>query len=135
MPIRCQFIIDFCLLAAAMICGFTLGAFIKGHKAVYKYLCIITLVTLILPFVFGVRFIQFDYMKNVINGSYSKYEADVKQVYDYIDQCPDENVVVESLPQRPEGLFGFYLNLDKNNWVNTSVAGFFEKESVRLSNE
>lgn len=71
--------------------------------------------------------------KNLYRGKIQEYYADCKEMYDYLAQSSEADVVLEDYPERVEGFGVFQLYSDPNEWVNTRVADYYYKNSVRTT--
>lgn len=70
--------------------------------------------------------------KSVNNGSYREYYEKCTAVYDYLENCPEEDVVIE-VPAFIENFACFYLDEDETGWVNVGVARYYHKNSVKAA--
>lgn len=68
------------------------------------------------------------------NGSYQNYYEECAAVYDYLENCTEEDVVLE-IPEYIDNFECFYLDEDENGWVNVGVARYYNKNSVRRKPE
>lgn len=72
--------------------------------------------------------------ESVHNGAYRDYYDQCAAVYDYLEHCDEEDVVVE-VPAFIENFECFYLDEDEDGWVNAGVAEYYHKRSVRRKPE
>lgn len=64
------------------------------------------------------------------NGSYADYYKRCIEIYDYLEQCTEDDVVVD-VPAYIENFECFYLDEDPEGWVNVGMAEYYHKNSVR----
>ena len=142
-PDRVLFVINTVMVLVysnlAIVAGYWIAVFIKA-KAIkpVRPICILTMLML----VFLVRaFIVSDVretimvrtLSNLYHGKIQKYYAECKSIYEYLEESSEADVVINNYPQRVEnfGIFELYSNPDE--WVNTCVAQFYYKNSVRTT--
>lgn len=70
--------------------------------------------------------------KSIGNGSYREYYEQCTAVYDYLETCPEEDVIIE-IPPFIENFECFYLDEDIDGWVNVGVARYYGKRSVKAA--
>lgn len=68
------------------------------------------------------------------NGTYEEYYGKCVELYDYLDQCQEADVVVE-VPAYIENFECFYLDEDAQGWVNVGMAQYYHKNSIRKKPE
>ena len=68
------------------------------------------------------------------NGSYRRYYEECKAIYEYLENCPEEDVVIK-MPEYIENFECFYFDEDENGWVNVGIAAYYHKNSVRRKAE
>lgn len=68
------------------------------------------------------------------NGSYKNYYEECVAVYDYLENCEEEDVVLE-MPEYIYNFECFYFDEDENGWVNVGIARYYNKNSVRRKTE
>ena len=68
------------------------------------------------------------------NGTYREYYEKCIAVYDYLENCEEENVILP-MPAYIEGFECFYFDIDETAWVNVGIAEYFGKESVKRKEE
>lgn len=64
------------------------------------------------------------------NGTYRKYYEECVAVYDYLENCAEDDVVVE-MPEYIDNFECFYLADDGDAWVNVGLAQYYHKNSVK----
>lgn len=143
MPNRVLFIINTVTVLvyanAAMTAGYWIAVFIKT-KAVKPVWLMCPLSILLLVFLVRV-FIVSDVrdtvmvrtLKNLYHGKIQEYYAECKGIYEYIAESGETDVVIENYPQRVDDFGVFELYPDPNEWVNTCVAKYYYKNSVRTT--
>lgn len=135
-PNRCYFIIDtllvLSLLNLALFVGICLHRCMKlpadGRTlSIMIYVCLaalmVTPLTLEeLPLYRVTRFVH--------NGSYREYREKCLAIYEYLETCPEQNVVLE-MPDYIDDFECFYFDSDPEGWVNVGIASYYGKDSVR----
>ncbi|MDE5937956.1 MAG: hypothetical protein K2H37_02595 [Lachnospiraceae bacterium] len=135
-PNRCYFIIDTAMVISLLNLALFLG--VCGHRlcglpsdgrtaAVLLYICLAALIVTPLsveelPLYRVARYVH--------NGSYREYYEKCAAIYDYLETCPEEDVVLE-MPEYIEDFECFYIDEDENGWVNQGIAAYYGKRSVR----
>lgn len=135
-PNRCYFIIDTALVISLL--NLALFAGICLHKiwgvpadarniAVFFYVCLAVLI--VSPLTLS-EMPLYKVARSVHNGSYRDYYGECVKIYDYLETCPEKDVVID-VPAYIENFECFYLDEDVNGWVNAGVAQFYHKNSVK----
>ena len=68
------------------------------------------------------------------NGTYSGYYEKCTAIYDYLENCEEEDVVI-AMPDYIDGFECFYFDEDETAWVNVGIAEYYGKKSVRRKEE
>lgn len=68
--------------------------------------------------------------RSVHNGTYRNYYEQCVSRYEYLETCPEEDVVLE-MPDYIDDFECFYLDSDENGWVNVGLAEYYGKKTVR----
>jgi len=68
------------------------------------------------------------------DGTYRDYYEECVSVYDYLENCEEENVVLP-MPGCIEHFECFYFDEDETAWVNVGIAKYYGKESVKREKE
>lgn len=66
----------------------------------------------------------------VVNGSIAEYSEHIYNLYDEVKDSSENSIIISEMPQCPSTFRQFYLTEDPEHWINTSVAGVFNKDSV-----
>ena len=66
------------------------------------------------------------------SGKIQQYSAEINSVVEEIRNSNDSNVIIEQMPTAPGSFREMQISQDPNNWVNTSLASYFGKESIRV---
>lgn len=72
-------------------------------------------------------------VKELLNGSVAQYHAQIMERYELYEDSSIEEVVVEPLRVKPELIYFDDITDDETNWKNVSIANYFGKRSVKLS--
>ena len=70
-------------------------------------------------------------LRNLYHGRIQAYYEECKGVYEYLRESDEMDIVIENYPQPVEGFGVFELYPNPNEWVNTCVAKYYYKNSVR----
>lgn len=139
-PNRCCFILDvtlvLSLLNLAVFCGCCLDRWGKIREN--KSACAVLAVVLLAAFLFSPEPLSESALLAVAesghNGSYERYYQECRAVYDYLETCPEEDVVL-AMPEYIENFECLYFDSDENGWVNVGIAKYYGKKSVRCASE
>lgn len=103
-----------------------------------KSACAVLIVVLFMAFLFSPESISESALIAVAeskhNGSYENYYQKCKAIYDYLETCPEEDVVLE-MPEYIENFECFYFDEDENGWVNVGIAQYYHKNSVKRKSQ
>ena len=135
-PNRCYFIIDTAMVISLLNLALFLG--VCCHRlcglpsdgrtvAVLLYICLAALIVTPLSME---ELPLYRVARYVHNGSYRAYYEKCAAVYDYLETCPEEDVVLE-MPEYIDDFECFYFDEDENGWVNQGIAAYYGKRSVR----
>lgn len=122
-----------------IVAGYWIAQFMK-EKAVKPIRWICPLVILLFVFLLHV-FIVSDVrdtvmvrtFSNLYHGRIQKYYAECKDIYEYLENSEETDVVLEYYPERVSDFIMFQLYPNPNEWVNTCVADYYNKNSVRTA--
>ncbi len=135
-PNRCYFVIDaalvISLLNLALFVGVSFQRVLKlpadgRSMAFLLYVCLAAVVVSPLSVT---EMPLYRIARSVHNGSYHDYYEKCVEIYGYLETCPEREVVLE-MPEYIEDFECFYLDEDKDGWVNRGIAAYYGKESVR----
>lgn len=135
-PNRCYFIIDaalvLSLLNLALFAGICLHKQLKlpadGRTvSVLLYICLAALIVSPLSVA---QMPIYRVARSVHNGTYRDYYGKCVEIYDYLETCPEEDVMLE-MPDYIDDFECFYLDSDENGWVNVGIAEYYGKKTVR----
>ena len=71
---------------------------------------------------------------SVRNGAYEAYHQECIAIYDYLENCPEEDVLI-GMPAYIENFECFYFDDDETSWVNVGLAEYYHKNSVKRKNQ
>lgn len=139
-PNRCYFIIDAALVLSLLNLALYVG--ICLHKrlnlpadgrtvSILLYICLAALIVSPLSLA---EMPLYRVARSVYNGTYRNYYEKCVSRYEYLETCPEENVVLE-VPDDIDDFECFYLDSDENGWVNVGIAKYYGKKSVRRVEE
>lgn len=140
LPNRCYFILDVVLVLSMLNFAVFIGICLDRWAGLCEDRSVRVLLYVILfgSFLFAPERISDSAFISVAQskhrGVYEKYYDECNAVYDYLEQCPEEDVVV-AVPAFIENFACFYLDEDADGWVNVSVAEYYHKNSVRREAE
>ena len=135
-PNRCYFLIDTALVLAllnlALFAGICLHRLLGlpadgSSMAVLIYVCLAAVIVSPLSVE---EMPLYRVARSVHNGSYREYYEKCVGIYDYLETCPEEEVVLE-MPEYIDDFECFYFDSDENGWVNQGIAAYYGKKSVR----
>ncbi len=139
-PNRCCFVLDVVLVLSLLNFAFFAGccldwwADLCADRRVWAVLMIVVFTA----FLFGPEGIGDSSLIAVAesnhNGSYRRYYEECKAIYEYLENCPEEDVVIK-MPEYIENFECFYFDEDENGWVNVGIAAYYHKNSVRRKAE
>lgn len=135
-PNRCYFIIDTTMVLSLLNLALFLG--VCAHRlcglpsdgrtiAVLLYICLAVLIVTPLSME---ELPLYRVARYVHNGSYREYYKKCVELYDYLETCPEADVVLE-MPDYIDDFECFYFDEDENGWVNQGIAAYYGKRSVR----
>lgn len=139
-PNRCCFVLDVVLVLSFLNLAFFAGccldkwADLCADRRVWAVLMIVLFaVVLLVPESIGESSLIAVAESNH-NGSYRKYYEECRAVYEYLEECPEEDVALK-VPEYIENFECFYLDEDEKGWVNVGIAAYYHKNSVRKKPE
>lgn len=135
-PNRCYFILDVALVVSILNFAVFLGCCLdrwSGLRESRRSIAVL-LVAVSAMFLSCVDRMEdsalFTVARAVNNGTYREYYEQCLAVYAYLENCPEEDVVLE-MPEYIENFECFYLDEDESGWVNVGLARYYHKKSVR----
>lgn len=135
-PNRCRFILDVVLVISLLNFAVFAGCCLEqcaGLRA-NKSACAILSVLLFMTFLLSPERVSdsalFAVVESKHNGSYENYYEKCKALYEYLENCPEQDVVLE-MPEYIENFECFYFDEDENGWVNVAIAQYYDKNSVK----
>ena len=140
LPNRCCFVLDtvlvlsLCNLAVFAGCLLDRWAGLRTDRRVWAILLIILFAAVLSAPEALSESALMRVAESVHNGAYRDYYDRCTAVYDYLESCDGEDVVVE-VPAFIENFECFYLDEDEDGWVNVGVAEYYHKRSVRRKPE
>lgn len=142
-PNRVLFIVDTVVVMVfsnlAVVAGYWAAMFmkVKGIKPVWLMCPLAALLIIFLLRVFIVSDVRDTVMvktlRNLYHGRIQEYYAECVEIYEYIAESNEPDVVLEDFPERVEDFGAFQLYTDPDEWVNTCVANYYNKNSVRTT--
>ena len=139
-PNRCYFLLDVVLVLSlfnfAIFLGCLMDWWAKLHtdRRMWAVLWIILFSSFILSPEALSESALMDVAESKHNGSYKNYYEACTDIYHYLENCTDEDVVLE-MPEYIENFECFYLDEDEKGWVNVGVAQYYNINSVRRKPE
>lgn len=135
-PNRCYFIIDtllvLSLLNLALFAGICLhrivGIAADGRTlTLMLYVCLAALI--VTPLTIE-ELPLYRVTRSIHNGSYREYHKKCVALYDYLETCSEQDVVL-TMPDYIADFECFYFDSDPAGWVNQGIAAYYGKASVR----
>lgn len=139
-PNRCYFILDVTLVLSMLNFALFAGCCLDRWADLYesrRACAVLVIVTFVSALFAPQSFSDSSLMavaSSVHDGSYREYYESCIALYDYLADCPEDDVVLE-VPGYIEDFECFYLDEDENGWVNVGMAQFYNKNSVRKKAE
>lgn len=139
-PNRCYFLLDVILVLSmfnfAVFIGCLLDRWAKLHtdRRVWAILWIILVSSFILCPEALPETALMAVAESKHNGSYRNYYEECVDIYDYLENCTEEDVILE-MPEYIDNFECFYLDEDESGWVNVGVAQYYHKNSVKRKAE
>lgn len=135
-PNRCCFILDVVLVISLLNFAVFAGCCLEqwaGLRA-NRSACAVLGVLLFMTFLLSPERISDSALIAVAeskhNGSYENYYERCKALYEYLEDCPEQDVVLE-MPDYIENFECFYLDEDESGWVNVAIAQYYDKNFVK----
>ena len=139
-PNRCYFILDVVLVlslfnfAIFVGCCLDLWANLYANRSAWAVLMIVLFaVCLVCPESISDSTLM-TVAKSKHNGSYKNYYEECVSVYNYLETCPEEDVVIR-MPDYINHFTCFYFDEDENGWVNVAMAEYYHKNTVKRKAE
>ena len=139
-PNRCYFVLDVVLVLSLLNFAFFIGCCLENwadlskNKSAYAILMIV----LVSDFFFCRESLSDSSLmvmaESTHNGTYRDYYNECVAVYDYLENCPEDKVVLK-MPAYIDNFECFYFDEDETSWVNVGLAQYYHKESVKRKNE
>lgn len=139
-PNRCYFVLDVVLVLSLLNFALFAGVCLERWAGLCenRSACAVLYVVLFVSVLFAPETISDSALMavagSVHNGSYADYYESCTEVYNYLADCPERDVVVY-VPAYIENFECFYLDEDADGWVNIGVAEYYHKNSVRRAVE
>lgn len=136
LPNRCAFIVDtvlvISLLNLALYAGVCLQRLcgVSADRRNMAFLLYVFLAAVVVSPLSLEEMPLYRVARFVHNGSYREYYEKCVEIYDYLETCPEEDVVLE-MPDYIEDFECFYFDTDADGWVNKGIAQYYGKKSVR----
>lgn len=133
---RCYFILDVVLLLSMLNLAVCVGICVDKWAGLCdnRSAWVVLFVMLFFAVLYSPEKSSDSALMHVVNsvrgGSYRDYYAECSAVYDYLEHCTEDDVVVE-VPEAIDYFECFYLEEDAGGWVNVGVAEYYHKNSVR----
>lgn len=135
-PNRCYFIIDTAMVIALLnlalflgVCGHRLCGLPSDGRTTAVLLYIFLAVLIVTPL--SVEELPlYRVARYVHNGSYRDYYEECAALYEYLETCPEEDVILE-MPEYIDDFECLYFDEDEAGWVNQGIAAYYGKKSLR----
>ncbi|MDE6386333.1 MAG: hypothetical protein K2L82_00845 [Lachnospiraceae bacterium] len=139
-PNRCYFILDVALVVTILNFAVFIGCCLDRWSGLRENKSAIAVLSIVLfaMVILGKETMESSALlavaKSMNNGSYRDYYEQCTTVYDYLENCPEDDVIID-MPEYIENFECFYLDEDENGWVNVGVAMYYHKNSVKRKPE
>ncbi len=138
-PNRCYFLMNITLTLVfvnlAFLLGFLINRYVGSAENAKAVVCVIASLAVVCFLVNGNRAeenLAIIQINNLANGSVKRYYNDCNNLLEEIKNSPEEDVVVERLPDAVPHYADFFLSQDEQYWVNVDVAIISNKKSVKV---
>ena len=64
------------------------------------------------------------------NGSLAGYYQECIELYDYLGNSDEKHIILENYPEKIEVFGGLFISEDQNDWINQSIATWYNKDSI-----
>lgn len=139
-PNRCYFVLDVVLVLSLLNFAFFAGccldkwADLCADRRVWAVLMIVVFAAVVFaPEAIGESSL-IAVAESKHNGSYRRYYEECRAIYEYLEECPEEDVVLR-MPEYIDNFECFYFDEDADGWVNVGIAAYYHKNSVRKKPE
>lgn len=135
-PNRCYFILDVVLAATLLNFALFIGCCLDRWAGLRenKSACAVLLIVLFAVFLAAPESISESSLmtqaQSMHNGTYQDYYEECVALYDYLENCEEDNVVLP-MPGWIDNFACFYFDEDETSWVNVGIAEYYGKESVK----
>ena len=139
-PNRCYFILDVMLVLSLFNFAVFMGCFLdrwadlRGDRRVW----VVLLTVLFSSFILCPEALSESSLMAVAesghNGSYRNYYEECVAIYDYLESCDEDDVVLR-MPDYIDNFECFYFDEDESGWVNVGIAEYYHKNSVKRQTE
>lgn len=139
-PNRCYFVLDVVMVVSFLNFAVFVGCCLDNWAGLKenRSACAVLFVVLFAVFLAAPEKSSDSPLLNVAklmrNGTYRDYYEECTAIYDYLENCEEDNVVL-SMPDYIEGFECFYFDEDETSWVNVGIAEYYGKESVKRKAE
>lgn len=139
-PNRCCFILDVVLVLSLLNLAVFIGCCLNilGGVSESRSSCAMLVIIMIASFLLSPERVSDSSLlavaESLHNGSYQNYYTECTEIYDYLENCEEENVVLQ-MPSYIENFECFYFDDDETAWVNVGLAEYYHKKSVKRKNE
>lgn len=140
LPNRCYFILDVVLIISLLNFSMFCGCVLERIADIYadKKMRAILVIILFVSFLFSPEAISDSSLlavaESLHNGSYQNYYAECTAIYDYLENCEEDNVILP-MPDYIDNFECFYFDDDETAWVNVGLAEYYHKKSVKRKDE
>ena len=139
-PNRCYFLMNITLTLVLSNLAIVIGCFIRKYLAteesvrtVYILLASLAVVCFLVNGNRAEENLAVIQINNLANGSVKRYYNECNALLEEVKNSPEEDVVIERLPDAVPHYAGFFLSQDETYWVNVDVAILSNKKSVRVN--
>lgn len=143
-PDRCIFIVDFSIVVSTIYFAISLGIWAytetMSSKLIFssKQLLFITILVFAIDG-FGIKNINILYVAERLSfDTYKEYHQQCEYFYDYLSGLPkgtDQYISIQDCPQPLDNIYNFYLEEDSSHFTNTSVAEYYNLNSINIYSE
>lgn len=141
LPNRCEFVETTVLVFTCCICALSIGicAGRKTGGTCVRYALLCTAMITFFGFEMNsawnpVSSVLYNSCMEFVKGTYKAYSSQVWEIYDFIGDSEENDVVVTS-PGSVAYFPSFYISDDVSSWLNGAIARYYGKNSVRCETQ
>ncbi|MEE3488004.1 MAG: DUF6056 family protein [Bulleidia sp.] len=131
LPNRCLFLLDFFLIPVLVYCILLIGMKFSNDRKQKAYACCGVFIAAAGLFI-GVKnsILQAEALAELVDGSYAAYYERCSEIYDFLEQTEEKEVVLNDFPVEIDNIAGFNLKDDPSYYSNVLTADWYQKDII-----